>query len=229
MLALIYSVAVFAFQAVLPPAELQMHAGDALSAVSGKLLGGPFKAVMALVVLTATLATLQAAVISATRVGVAMSRDQVMPAMFGRVRMDGSTPWAATLTMGGVNLVLLALSLSTATIGEALTNAASSLGLISIVFYGITAAAALRQQMAAIRAGRGDLISGGVFPLIGVLFSVTVLVGSFWSGAVSAVVIAYGLGSIVIGAGVALILRLRRVPFFVAAGSPWSPIDRRFP
>ena len=89
----------------------------------------------------------------------------------------------------------------------------------------------LRQPsaMAAIRAGRGDLISGGVFPLIGVLFSVTVLVGSFWSGAVSAVVIAYGLGSIVIGAGVALILRLRRVPFFVAAGSPWSPIDRRFP
>jgi amino acid transporter len=229
MLALIYSVAVFAFQAVLPPAELQMHAGDALSAVSGRLLGGPCKAVMALVVLTATLATLQAAVISATRVGVAMSRDRVMPSMFGRVRADGSTPWAATLTMGGVNLVLLALSLSTATIGEALTNAASSLGLISIVFYGITAAAALRQQLVAIRAGRGDLILGGVFPLIGVLFSVTVLVGSFWSGAVSAAVIAYGVGSIGIGAGVALILRWRRVPFFVAAGSPWFPRDRRFP
>jgi amino acid transporter len=158
-----------------------------------------------------------------------MSRDRVMPAMFGRVRADGSTPWAATLTMGGVNLILLALSLSTATIGEALTNAASSLGLISIVFYGITAAAALRQQLVAIRAGRGDLILGGVFPLIGVLFSVTVLVGSFWSGAVSTAVIAYGLGSIAVGAAVALLLRWRRVPFFVAAGSPWSPRDRRFP
>jgi amino acid transporter len=227
MLALIYSVAVFAFQAVLTPAELQTHAGDALSAVSGRLLGAPARAMMALVVLTATLATLQAAVISATRMGVAMSRDRVMPAMFGRVRADGSTPWAATLTMGGVNLVLLALSLGTSSIGEALTNAASSLGLISIVFYGITAATALRQQMAAIRAGRGDLILGGVFPLIGVMFSLTVLVGSFWSGAVSSPVIAYGLGSIAIGAAVAGILRWRRIPFFVVAGSPWSSTHRR--
>ena len=229
MLALIYSVAVFAFQAVLSPAELQSHAGDALSAVSGRLLGEPFRAVMALVVLTATLATLQAAVISATRMGVAMSRDGVMPAIFGRVRADGSTPWAATLTMGCVNLVLLALALSTATIGEALNNAASSLGLISIVFYGITAATALRQQLTAIRAGRADLILGGIFPLIGVLFSATVLVGSFWSGALSTAVIAYGLGSIAVGGVVAVILRWRGAPFFAATGPPWSPGNRRFP
>jgi amino acid transporter len=227
MLALIYSVAVFAFQAVLPPAELQAHAGDALFAISGRLMGDGWGAVMALVVLTATLATLQAAVISAARMGVAMSRDRVMPRMFGRVRSDGSTPWAATLTMSAVNLVLLALTLGTATIGGALTNAASSLGLISLVFYGITAAAALRQQLSAIRTGREEMILGGVFPLIGVLFSATVLLGSFWSGAVSAAVILYGVGSIAAGALVALVMRWRRVAFFVAAGSPLR--SRRFP
>jgi amino acid transporter len=226
MLALIYAVTVFAFQAVLSPAELQAHAGDALSAVSGRLLGEGGSAVMALMVLTATLATLQAAILSAARMGVAMSRDRVMPAIFGRVRTDGSTPWVATLTMSAVNLVLLALTLGTASIGQALTNAASSLGLISIVFYGITAAAALRQQLAAIRAGRAELILGGVFPLIGVLFSATVLVGSFWSGAVSAVVILYGLGSIAVGGLVAVILRWRRVPFFMPAP---PPRNRRFP
>jgi amino acid transporter len=226
MLALIYSVAVFAFQAVLSPAELQAHAGDALSAVSGRLLGDGGGAVMALMVLTATLATLQAAILSAARMGVAMSRDRVMPTIFGRVRADGSTPWVATLTMSAVNLVLLALTLGTATIGQALTNAASSLGLISIVFYGITAAAALRQQLAAIRAGQAELILGGVFPLIGVLFSATVLVGAFWSGAVSAVVILYGLGSIAAGGLVAVILRWRRVPFFMPAP---PPRNRRFP
>jgi amino acid transporter len=229
MLAVIYAICVFAFQAVLPPGELQTHAGDALSAVSGRLLSEPWRAVMAIVVLTATLATLQAAVISAARMGLAMSRDRVMPAIFGRVRADSSTPWAATLTMGAVNLVLLALVLSKATIGDALTNAASSLGLISIIFYGITAAAALRQQLAVIRAGRSDLILGGVFPLIGVLFSVTVLAGSLWTGAVSTVVVVYGLGSIAAGGTVALILRWRRAPFFVAPGKSWSPRDRRLP
>jgi amino acid transporter len=214
MLAVIYSVTTFAFQAVLPPIELEAHAGDALSAVSAHLLDGPWKLLMALVVLTGTLATLQAAVISAARMGLAMSRDRVMPEFFSRLRADGSTPWAATLAMGVINILLLALSLSTETIGAALTNAASSLGLISIVFYGITAAAALRQQLMEIRAGRGDLILGGVFPLIGVLFSASVLVGALWTGAVSATVVAYGLGSIAVGGIAALGLKLAGVPFF---------------
>jgi amino acid transporter len=219
MLALIYSIATFAFQAVLPPGELQAHAGDALAAVSGRLLSGPGKLLMALVVLTGTLATLQAAVISAARMGLAMSRDRVMPASLDRLRADGSTPWAATLAMSAVNLLLLALALGTTTVGAALTNAASSLGLISIVFYGITAAAALRQQLTAIRPGRADLILGGIFPLIGVIFSVSVLTGSLLTGAVSGVVMAYGLGSIAVGIALAFFLRFRGAPFFVHSTS----------
>jgi amino acid transporter len=139
-----------------------------------------------------------------------------MPAYFGRLRAVGSTPWAATLTMSAVNLVLLALALATTTTGAALTNAASSLGLISIVFYGITAAAALRQRRGVPDASRADLILGGLFPLIGVLFSVFVLVGSLATGAVSPAVIAYGLGSIAIGGAVALFLRLKGAAFFTA-------------
>ena len=216
MLAAIYSLATLAFQAVLPPPELAAHAGDALSAVSARLLHGQAGAIMALVVLLGTLATLQAAVISAARMGLAMSRDRVMPAFFGRLREKNSTPWAATLTMSVVNLVLLALALGTATIGTALTNAASSLGLISIVFYGITAAAALRQQRDVGAASRADLILGRLFPLIGVLFSVWVLVGSLVSGAVTRAVVAYGLGSIAAGGAVAFILRLKGAAFFTA-------------
>jgi amino acid transporter len=216
ILGLIYSVTTFAFQGVLSPGDLQAHAGDALSAVSSRLLDGPWHLLMALVVLAGTLATLQAAVISAARMGLAMSRDRVMPPYFKLLRTDGSTPWAATLTMSGVNLALLALTLSTATIGTALTNAASSLGLISIVFYGITAAAALRQHFVEIRSGRADLIMNGVLPLIGVLFSVSVLVGSLWTGAIGAPVIIYGLGSIMLGVVVALVLRVRGVSFFKA-------------
>jgi amino acid transporter len=216
MLALIYAVATFAFQAVLSPGELQLHAGDALSAVSGSLLHEPWNMVMALVVLAGTLATLQAAVISAARMGLAMSRDRVMPAFFGRLRANGSTPWAATLAMSTVNLLLLALALGATSIAGALTNAASSLGLISIVFYGITAAAALRQQRAARRSGRADWVLGVLFPLIGVLFSIGVLIGSLWTGAVSTPVMAYGLGSIAIGGVVALFLRFRGAQFFAA-------------
>jgi amino acid transporter len=216
MLAVIYSLATLSFQAVLPPEELQLHAGDALSAVSGRLLHGPWSSLMALVVLLGTLATLQAAVVSAARMGLAMSRDRVMPGFFARMRPDGSTPWAATLTMSAVNLILLALALGTTTTGAALTNAASSLGLISIVFYGITAAAALRQQRGSPGKSGIDLVLGRLFPLIGVLFSIGVLIGSLATGAVTPAVLAYGLGSIAVGGAVAFALRFKGAPFFAA-------------
>ena len=94
MLALVYSIVTFAFQSVLSPGEIQDHAGDILSAVSGRLMHKPWDSVMALVVLAGTLATLQAAVVSAARVGLAMSRDRVMPAFFQRLSTGSGSPWA---------------------------------------------------------------------------------------------------------------------------------------
>ena len=217
MLALVYSLVTFAFQSVLSPGEIQAHAGNVLSAVSGRLMHEPWDSVMALVVLTGTLATLQAAVVSAARVGLAMSRDRVMPKFFQRLSPGGAGPWAATLTMSAINLLLLALALGTSTIAAALTNAASSLGLISIVFYGITAAAALWQQRATLASSAGNLILGGMLPLLGVAFSVWVLVESLSTGAVTPTVMLYGLGSILAGAIVALFLhRIMGVSFFDA-------------
>ena len=215
MLALVYSLVTFAFQSVLSPGEIQAHAGDVLSAVSGRLMHKPWDSVMALAVLTGTLATLQAAVVSAARVGLAMSRDRVMPKFFQRLSAGSASPWAATLTMSAINLLLLALALGTSTIAAALTNAASSLGLISIVFYGITAAAALWQQRTTLASSAGNLILGGALPLIGVAFSVWVLIESLSTGAVTVTVMLYGLGSIFAGAIVALFLhRIMGVSFF---------------
>jgi len=218
MLALVYSITIVAFQGVLSPADLQTHAGNALSAVGARLLPRPWDSVMALAVLTGTVASLQAAVVSAARVGFAMSRDRVMPGFFRRRRAGSANPWAATLTMSGINVLLLALALGTTSIAAALTNAASSLGLISIVFYGLTAAAALWQQRMTLAATPGNLLLGGVLPFIGVAFSAWVLVESLSSGAVTSAVILYGLGSIAMGAAVALYLhRIKAVPFFDSA------------
>ena len=215
MLAILYALAIFAFQTILSQDELQAHAGNALAAVGARLLPPPWNAAMALVVLTGTLASLQSAVISATRMGHAMSRDRVMPRYFLRLT-GGASPWAATLTMSALNLALLALALGTARIADALSNAASSLGLISLVFYGLTAAAAVWQQRASLAANPADLVQGGVLPGIGVLFAAWVLVESVVSGAVTAAVLAYGLGSITAGALVAAYLhRVRAIPFFV--------------
>jgi len=217
MLALLYSLATFAFQSVLSPQVLQAHAGNALSAVGARLLPHPWDAVMALVVLAGTLASLQSAVISATRMGFAMSRDQVMPRFFQRVTAGSASPWAATLTMSTLNLLLLGLALGTGGIAAALTNAASSLGLSSLVFYGVTAAAAVWHQRGTLTATPGDWLLGGVLPSIGVIFSILVLFESLRSGALTGAILGYGLGSIGAGVVVAVFLhRVKAVPFFVS-------------
>ncbi len=194
-------------QAALPPAELQAHAGNALAVIAGRLLPGPWGAIMSLVVLTGTLATLQAAVIAAARVGFAMSRDRVMPEAFRRVDPRTGNPWVATVVMSGINLCLLVLALATTDIARALGNVVSSLGLISILFYGLTGAAAVWQNRRRMHRSAADFILGGVLPGLGAVFMAWVTIESVRSGATSPVIFAYGIGSVAAGALVAVLIR----------------------
>jgi amino acid transporter len=207
MLALFYAITLFGMQATLAPSELQSHAGNALAVIAGRLLPGPWGPLMSLVVLTGTLATLQAAVISAARVSFAMSRDGVMPKAFRRVDQRTGNPWVATIAMSTINLCLLAVALWTGDIARALGNVVSSLGLISIVFYGLTGAAAVWQNRRSLARSPADLLLSGVLPGAGALFMTWVTVESVRSGATSAQVLAYGLGSIGVGALVAVLAR----------------------
>jgi amino acid transporter len=215
ILAIFYCVTVFGLQAVLAPQELQSHAGNALAVIAARLLPGPWGAFMSLVVLTATLATLQAAIISAARVGFAMSRDGVMPAFFRRIDPRTGNPWAATVAMSVINLGLLCLALATNNIGHALGNVVSSLGLISILFYGLTGAAAVWHNRRALSHSPADLLLGGLLPGGGALFMGWVAIESVRTGATSGVILAYGIGSVTLGAIVALLLqRFGNTPFF---------------
>jgi amino acid transporter len=215
ILAIFYCVSVLGLQAVLSPGELQTHAGNALAVIASRLLPGPWTALMSLVVLTGTLATLQAAVISAARIGFAMSRDRVMPAVFRRIDPRTGNPWAATLVMSAVNLGLLTVALATNSIGQALSNVVSSLGLIAILFYGLTGAAAVWQSRHARTRSPADFLLGAVLPGGGALFMIWVIVESIRSGATSRVILACGLGSVALGLVIAIFLaRFGKSTFF---------------
>ncbi len=215
ILAVFYAIAVLGYQAVLTPAELSAHAGSALALIASRLLGAPWAVVTSLVVLTGTLATLQAAVIAAARVSFAMARDHVMPAVFRRVHPTTGSPVAATLAMSALNLALLALALATGDVGAALSNVVASLGLLSVLFYGLTAAAACWQGRRLLLRSVRDFVYGGLLPAMGALFMGVVAVESVRSGATPPVVLAYGFGSVAIGFVVAVLIHyLGRGPFF---------------
>jgi amino acid transporter len=230
ILALCYVICVLGYQGSLPPGVLQAHAGNALAVVGPALLGKPWGTLMSLAVLTGTLATLQAAIISAARVGFAMARDRVMPGIFRRVEAGSGNPWAATAVMSLLNLALLALALGTSDIGVALANIVSSLGLIAIVFYGLTGATAVWQGRAHLHRSARDLLLGGLLPGAGAAFMAWVAIQAVRSGATTPAVLAYGAGSIALGAVVALLLHLiARVPFFTRSAPPSSHLEGKRP
>ncbi len=207
ILALFYSIALFGLQMVLDPAELQAHAGDALAVIAGRLMPGPWGIVMSLVVLSGTLATLQAAVIAAARVSFAMARDGVMPSAFRRVDPRTGNPWVATVVMSIINLFLLALALTTNTLATALTNIVSSLGLISLLFYALTGAAAVWQNRDRSMRSGTDFVLGALLPGLGTAFMTWIAIESVRTGATSPAVLAWGAGSIALGAIAAVLVR----------------------
>jgi amino acid transporter len=217
ILAIFYSITLFGLQAALTPEQLQSHAGNALAVIAATLLPGPWGAIMSLVVLTGTLATLQAAVIAAARVGFAMSRDGVMPAAFRRVDPRTGNPWVATVVMSAINILLLIVALATNNIARALGNVVSSLGMISILFYGLTGAAAVWQNRRALTRSPTDFLLSGLLPGLGALFMAWVAIESVRSGATSRVILAYGIGSVALGALVAVLLRrFGKTSFFLS-------------
>jgi amino acid transporter len=221
ILALAYSLCVLALQAVLPPQALQAHAGNALAVIGPALLGSPWGVIMSLAVLTGTLATLQAAVISAARMSRAMARDQVLPRWLARIDPRTGNPWVATAVMSVVNLALLALTLATGSIADALTNIVSSLGLIAILYYGLTAAASVWQGRQGLTASGTALLAGGLLPGAGALFMLWVAIESVRTAAISPTALAYGGGSLALGLGYAVLLhRVGRVPFFQRPAHP---------
>ena len=133
-----------------PPRSSQAHAGDGtLRGERPAFCMGPAGAIMALVVLLGDPGDVAGGGhLGGARMGLAMSRDRVMPAFLrASARKETRHP------MGGdfdherrESGAARARARYRRRSSTALTNAASSLGLISIVFYGITAAAALRQQ-----------------------------------------------------------------------------------
>jgi hypothetical protein len=167
LLFVMYSVVILAFQGIAPGSKIQANAGNVLAYV-GRLIGGGFWAdVMIVAVLGGTLASLQAAIVSASRIDYAMGRDRVFPAWFGRTHDRHQTPWNATIAFGLMNVVFLWAATLIGSIGTALSDIVSTLGLIAAMFYLLTAGTAVLYSRKSFTTSASNLVLGGVLPGLG--------------------------------------------------------------
>ncbi len=199
LLFIIYTVVILAFQGVAPNKTLQNNAANILAYV-GHLIGGGFwEQVMIVAVLGGTLASLQAAIVSSSRISFAMGRDRVFPRWFGMVNEKYRTPLNATILFGLLNLVFLWASTLIGSIGKALSDIVSTLGLIAAIFYLLTAGTAVWYYRRVIMSSASSFFLGGVLPGLGAAFMAFVIIYTLVKGLLNGVQLGFGFGLAALG------------------------------
>jgi amino acid transporter len=204
LLFVIYSLGIITLQGVAPMSAIQAHAGNVLAFVGDKIGGGFWKEVMIVAVLGGTLASLQAAIVSAGRISYAMGRDRVFPTWFSQVNPKYRTPMNATVLVGLLNIVFLWGSTLIGSIGKALNDVVSTLGLMAAMFYLLTAVTAIWCYRKSITKSPTDFFMGGVLPGFGAAFMAFVIIYELATNALNAVQLTFGFGF----AGLGLVLSL---------------------
>jgi amino acid transporter len=215
ILLFVYALITFAYQGIVSRSVLQNSAGNALAVIAQRLMPGPSSLLLSLVVLLGTVACLQVAIVSSSRLGFAMAKDRVMPSFFRIVHPRTGSPWAVTLFMGGINLIFLMLTAFEAGgTREVLSNIASALGIIASLFYALTAIAAVWQYRAVLFRNVGNFVLGGLWPALGAISLLAIVVEAVLTRAVSTSVLWAGLGATAVALPIALgIHYIGRVPF----------------
>jgi len=215
ILLVIYGFTVFAFQGVAPNSVMQANAGNVLAIIGQKIGGGVWKQFMIVAVLGGTLASLQAAILSSSRVSFAMGRDRVFPAWFGRTSPRYRTPLNATILFGLLNLVFLWGSTLIGSIGKMLNDIVSTLGLMAAIFYLLTASAAVWFYRRTVMASIGNFLLGGVLPAFGAAFMGFVIIYSLATHSLNGVEITFGFGFAAVGLVVSFVSsRVGHAPFY---------------
>jgi amino acid transporter len=199
ILFVIYAGVIFCLQGVAPNSAMQNNAADILAYV-GNLIGGSFwKQVMIVAVLGGTLASLLAAIVSAGRISFAMGRDRTLPRWFGAVNPRYSTPWNATILFGLLNVVFLWASTLIGSIGQALADITSTLGLMAAMFYLLTSGTAVWFYRRVITRKPSDFFLGGVLPALGAAFMAFVIIYTLAKSLLNGVEIGFGFGLAALG------------------------------
>jgi amino acid transporter len=219
ILLIVYCLITFAYQGIVARSELQNSAGNALAVIAARLLPGPGSLLLSLVVLLGTVACLQVAVVSSSRLGFAMAEDRVMPSFFTIVHPRTGSPWAVTLFMSGVNLLFLGLTVFEAGgVREVLSNIAGALGIIASLFYALTAVAAVWQYRGVLLRNAGNFVLGGLWPALGAACLLLVVVESVLTRAVPPTVLWAGLGATGVSVPIAIAIHhVGRAPLLRAS------------
>jgi amino acid transporter len=215
VLFVIYAGVIFCLQGVASNSAMQSNTANILAYVGNLIGGGGWKQVMIVAVLGGTLASLLAAIVSASRISFAMGRDRVFPRWFGGINDKYGTPWNATILFGLLNVAFLWASTLIGSIGKAFADIVAALGLMAAMFYLLTAGTAVWYYRRVIMRSTSNFILGGVLPSLGAAFMAFVIIYTLAKGLLNGVQIGFGFGLAAVGLVLSFISKaVGRSPFY---------------
>jgi len=208
MLGIMYSFLTFAYQGAVHSKELANNGSNALAYIALQLAGSPWDKIMILAVLLSVVGATQTAVVSGSRIALAMGRDRVLPPVLGRISRRHKTPAVATLLFAGGALMVLWLYLEGGSnLNSSFTKIVSTVGLFFALFYAATALSmAVYYRRLAIR-GLGSFLELALIPVLSAAFLIWVAIRSVpglggWGGSTMTyvyVMVAVGGGLLIVG------------------------------
>jgi amino acid transporter len=230
ILLVIFALVSTAGQATAGPGFLSSHSADVLDALGIKVFGAPFDKLLVLVVLTSTAASTQTTIMPTARTLLSMGRWGALPPAFARIHPRFATPSVATLAMGGISAVWTVVLLLADPAQSVLGDSITAIGFLIAFYYGLTGLASVVLYRRRLRDSLRRLVADGLVPLAGFLMLTAIFVKAFthysqhkidgllvnYSAPVAGieVPILIGIGSLVLGAALALGLAPWLRPYF---------------
>jgi amino acid transporter len=166
----LFLLAATAMQSLLGEAQINNQGANALVYFATRLAPAPVSFLMAIAILSSSLATTQTTLLPSSRLSFSMARDGVFPGIFALVHKSWQTPWVGTIiTFLLCSLGILLTTLS-ADINSTFANMISDIGILVAIYYGATGIACAWAFRRVLLKSVLNLILIGILPLIGGVF-----------------------------------------------------------
>ncbi|WP_285029551.1 APC family permease [Mycolicibacterium sp. lyk4-40-TYG-92] len=198
------------------------NAADVLATLGRPVLGTALAKVVQLAICVSAISALLTCLVSSPRATLSMGSHGALPKAFTRIHPTHRTPAFGTMFFGIATAVML--SVLTGVSQHFLGDAILSIGLLISLYYGVTGLACVWHFRHRLRLGTRALLFKGVLPAVGALMMLAAFArsthdtldphygGTSFHGIGG--VFLLGIGSIVIGAIVMMLARLRLHSFF---------------
>ncbi len=194
---LLFEAFTIAVNIILTAEDIRAGGANVLGLLGEAIWPGVGGKLLVVAVLLSTVATLETTLIQVTRSLFAMGRDRTMPAALGTVHRRWNTPWVAVAVVGAVALVMFVASTALGSVGDVLQAAVAAIGVQIALYYGLAGIAAVVAYRRTLLSSVRDFVLGGVWPLLGALFMLWVLVEAL--GELSTASIVIGVGGLAAG------------------------------